>query len=94
MEGSKAEKYKVMIVEDSSLIRGYLTRALQVDSDIEVCGVVENGQIAVDIVNECKPEIILLDIEMPVMDGITALPILRSRRPEAKIIMISTYLYG
>ncbi|MDA0782907.1 MAG: chemotaxis response regulator protein-glutamate methylesterase [Rickettsiales bacterium] len=90
MNDSGFTKYRVMIVEDSSLIRGYLIRALQNDPQIEICGVAENGRIAVDKVKLYNPEIILLDVEMPVMDGITALPLLVKACPEAKIIMIST----
>jgi len=82
--------YKVMIVEDSPLIRGYLQRTLLMDPDIDVCAVAENGQIALDIVKRSNPDIILLDVEMPVMDGLTALPQLIKESPSSAVIMVST----
>jgi chemotaxis response regulator CheB len=83
-------KYKVMLVDDSSLVRGYLQKLLQIDPQIEVCATAENGQIAIEKVKESNPDIILLDIEMPVMNGITAIPLLLNEKPDVKIIMVST----
>jgi two-component system chemotaxis response regulator CheB len=67
-----------------------MNKALAADSQIEVVGVAANGEMAIHMASQLKPDIIILDIEMPVMDGITALPQLRAISPSSKIIMAST----
>lgn len=79
-----------MLVDDSSVVRGFLTRILEGEDDTEIVASVINGQQAVDTVTRVKPDIIILDIEMPVMDGITAVPKLIEKMPGAKILMCST----
>ncbi len=81
---------RVMLVDDSAVIRGLITRALTADPYIEVIATASNGQMAVDMVALHKPDVIILDIEMPVMDGITALPRLLREWPQGKIIVAST----
>ena len=83
-------KIRVMLVDDSAVIRGFLTRMLESDDRIEVVCSVNNGEIAVNRVKQIKPDVIVLDIEMPVMDGLTALPLIQKEYPEAKILMCST----
>lgn len=82
--------YRVMVVDDSAIIRGLLTKALETDRDIEVVASVGNGKIAVDTLQRKSVDVIVLDIEMPVMDGLTALPLLLKIDPKVKIIMAST----
>ena len=62
----------VLIVDDSALIRRLLAKALEGQSDIKVVGMASNGQEAIDIASRGGIDVIVLDIEMPVMDGITA----------------------
>lgn len=83
-------RYTVMVCDDSAVIRGALTRALQSDPDIRVTATVPNGQQALATLERQDFDVIVLDIEMPVMDGLTALPKLLARRPDVKIIMAST----
>lgn len=82
--------YRVMVVDDSAVIRGLLTKALESDKDIEVVASVGNGKLAVDSLKKKSVDVIVLDIEMPVMDGLTALPLLLEVDPTVKIIMAST----
>jgi two-component system, chemotaxis family, protein-glutamate methylesterase/glutaminase len=84
-----ALKIKVMIVEDSAVIRGLLTRWLSAEADIEVVGCAINGEEGVRRAGELSPDIVLLDIEMPVMDGVTALPGILKAAPNARVIMAS-----
>jgi len=79
-----------MVVDDSAVIRGLLTRALESDPAITVISSVSNGDLAVKAIKRHDIEIVVLDIEMPVMDGMTALPLLLEARPEAQVIMAST----
>jgi two-component system chemotaxis response regulator CheB len=79
-----------MLVDDSAVIRGILARWISADSALSVVASVANGKIALDSVRVAKPDVIVLDIEMPEMDGLTALPALLKAAPHAKIIMAST----
>ena len=81
---------RVMVVDDSAVVRGLITRILQADPRIEVTASCSNGQMAVTQVSRKPVDIIILDIEMPVMDGLTALPKLLQADPKARIIMAST----
>ena len=80
----------MMVVDDSAVIRGFLTRALEGDDDIAVIESVSNGEQALKAIARSEVDIVVLDIEMPVMDGLTALPLLLKARPGVKVIMAST----
>lgn len=88
--GQNSNKIKVMLVDDSAVVRGFLSKILESADDAEVVGSAINGEQAVEMVNRIDPDIVILDIEMPVMDGITALPKILEVRPQAKILMCST----
>ncbi len=83
-------KIGVMLVDDSAVIRGLLAKTLESDKDIKVVSSVNNGQMAVNAVRRADPDVIILDIEMPVMDGITALPLLLTEKPGVKVLICST----
>ncbi|MGF1630221.1 MAG: chemotaxis response regulator protein-glutamate methylesterase [Kiloniellaceae bacterium] len=84
------DPFRVMVVDDSAVIRGLLTRSLEKDPMIKVIASVGNGEAAIKALDRHDVEVIILDIEMPVMDGLTALPKLLAARPGIKIIMAST----
>lgn len=90
MTNSLSGKIRVMLVDDSAVIRGFITKILESDPEIEVVASCQNGQAAVSAVARAQPDIIILDVEMPIMDGITAIPLLLENLPGAKIIMCST----
>lgn len=81
---------KVLVVDDSVVIRRLVSEALSEDSAIEVVGVAQNGSIALNKVAALKPDLITMDIEMPVMDGIEAVKHLRARGVRSPILMFST----
>lgn len=81
---------RVMVVDDSAVIRGLISRALEADPAIKVVHSASNGQMAVDIVQRSNVEVVVLDVEMPVMDGLTALPKLLAARPGLQVVMAST----
>ncbi len=87
---SSANPYRVMVVDDSAVIRGLLTRALEQDPTIEVVASVPNGQMALNQLPRQPIDVVVLDIEMPVMDGLTALPKLLQLKPGLQVIMAST----
>ncbi len=83
-------KISVVLVDDSSVIRGALSRILQTDANIEIIGSVANGLMAITIAKTKQPDIMILDVEMPVMDGLTAIPEILKESPNTKIIMCSS----
>ena len=81
---------RVMICDDSAVIRGAISRMLEADPGVQVVARVANGQMAVDELKRTQVDVLVLDIEMPVMDGLTALPLLLRADPGLKVIMAST----
>ena len=87
---SSATAVRVMICDDSAVIRGAIARILEADPEITVVARVANGQAAIEQVRAARVDVVVLDIEMPVMDGLTALPLLLKAEPGVRIIMAST----
>lgn len=85
-----ATPIRVMVVDDSAVIRGLLTRTLEADPEIAVIASVGNGQMAISAVGRQDTDVVILDIEMPVMDGLTALPKILAASPDTKVIVAST----
>lgn len=88
--GGAAEPYRIMLVDDSAVIRGLTARWLEADPAIKVVASVSGGELALSAVRRNQPDVVVLDIEMPGMDGITLLPKLLELDPGLKIIMFST----
>jgi len=83
-------KIKLLHVDDSAVIRGIVNRILAKDDDIEIIPAAANGELGVEAYKKHNPDMVLLDIEMPVMDGISALSEIMAYDPKAKVIMCST----
>jgi len=79
----------VLLVDDSAVIRGLMSQALEAYKEIDIVGRASNGEQAINLAKELLPDVIVLNIEMPVMDGLTALPELVKISPKSKIIMAS-----
>jgi two-component system chemotaxis response regulator CheB len=80
----------VLIVDDSAVVRGLISKMMPNDPNVTVIDTVANGLLAVKLVNKGDVHIVVLDIEMPVMDGLTALPQILAFDPEIKVIIAST----
>lgn len=87
---SSSKKIKIMIIDDSAVIRAVISRTIQLHPDMDVVGVAPNGEVAILRVKEWQPDVIILDIEMPIMDGLTALPLILKEKADAKVIICST----
>ena len=81
---------RVMLVDDSPIIRNMNARILGRSDEIEIVASVSNGALAVDEMDITDIDVIVLDIEMPVMDGLTAIPLLLEKNKKVKILMSST----
>lgn len=86
----RSGQYRVMIVDDSAIIRGMMTKWLSEEAAIKIVGTAGNGEMALASMARFDPEVIILDIEMPVMDGMTALPKFFEINPKVKVVMSST----
>lgn len=84
-----AEKIRVMIVDDVAETRENIRKLLQFESDVEVVGVARTGKEAIDRAGELKPDVILMDINMPDMDGISATEAIRRKLSWAQIVILS-----
>ncbi len=87
---SPSNPYRIMVVDDSAVIRGLISRAFGGINDLKVVATAANGEFAVTSLRRHPVDIIILDIEMPVMDGLTAIPLLKGVDPGVQIIMAST----
>lgn len=81
---------RVMVVDDSAVIRGLISRWINEDPNLTVVSSVSNGELAIKAIGREDIEVAILDIEMPVMDGMTALPLLLEASPGLQVIMAST----
>jgi two-component system chemotaxis response regulator CheB len=83
-------KIRVLVVDDAVVMRRMITEALSQDPEIEVVGVAANGKIALAKIPQVNPDLITMDVEMPEMDGVTAVRELRKTYPRMPVIMFST----
>jgi two-component system chemotaxis response regulator CheB len=87
---SLQQKIKVLVVDDSAFMRKVISDILSSDSNIEVVGTARNGKDGIEKAMLLKPHVITLDVEMPVLDGITALEEIFKLKPAPKVIMLSS----
>lgn len=82
---------KILLVDDQSIVREGLRSLLQAKPDLDVIGEAENGQIAVDQTLKLQPDVVLMDVRMPVMDGVAATQILHQQAPQIKVLVLTTF---
>ncbi|WP_417678349.1 protein-glutamate methylesterase/protein-glutamine glutaminase [Roseibium sp.] len=85
-----SDPIRVMVVDDAVVIRGLLTRWLDDAPGLTVVSSQRNGKLAVDDILKSNPDVVVLDIEMPEMDGMTALPLMLAKKRDLVVIMAST----
>ena len=82
---------RILIADDSPTVRAGLKLLLQYHEDWTVCGEAEDGEDAVKKAAELKPDVILLDISMPAMDGLSAAEIIRRDAPDSEILIVTHF---
>jgi DNA-binding NarL/FixJ family response regulator len=86
-----AKRDRVLVVDDAANLRELLTLLLETEDDFEVIGTASDGEQALSSAETLRPDVVLLDLAMPVMDGMQALPSLRKLLPEAIIVIFSGF---
>jgi DNA-binding NarL/FixJ family response regulator len=86
-----ARPIRVLCVDDHPLIRKGIASILDFESDMQLAGEAENGQQAVVLFRELRPDVVLMDIRMPELDGIAATQMIRQEFPDARIIALTSY---
>src|SRR5215470_10205082 len=84
------EPIRVMVVDDAIVVRGMMMRWVEAEPDMEIVGAMRGGREAVEQLERRKPDVVILDVTMPDMDGITALPMLLEKRRDLVVLMAST----
>lgn len=82
---------KVLIADDDALIRESLKLLLDMEEDIEVSGVASNGQEAFDICRKEMPDLVLMDIRMPIMDGVLGTKLIKNSFRDVKVVILTTF---
>lgn len=82
---------KIMIVDDQRLMREGLKTILELEQDFNVVQLAENGKDALDKITDVEPDVILMDIRMPIMDGVECTKIIKQKYPSVKVLILTTF---
>nr|WP_317269186.1 response regulator transcription factor [Arthrospira sp. PLM2.Bin9] len=82
---------RVLLVDDQGIIREGLRSLLEAKPDLEIVGEAENGKVAVELALKLKPDVVLMDVRMPIMDGVAAMRSLAEQQPEIKVLVLTTF---
>jgi DNA-binding NarL/FixJ family response regulator len=82
---------RILVVDDHAVIRNGLKKVLMVNRDLEAVGEATDGAEAVEMVCMCQPDVILMDLMMPEMDGITATREIRRTHPSAQVVVLTSF---
>ncbi len=88
---ASVDKIRVLIVDDSAFVRVMLSEIIARDPELELAGAAAGGRAALDQLSEIKPDVIVLDVEMPEMSGVETVSAIRARSPRLPVIMFSSY---
>jgi two-component system chemotaxis response regulator CheB len=86
----ESRRIRVMVVDDAVVVRGLLSRWVEAEPGLELVGSLRSGREAIDRLEQANPDVVILDVDMPDIDGITALPRLLEKKRDLVVIMAST----
>jgi NarL family two-component system response regulator LiaR len=90
-QGTAPDPIRVMIVDDHDMVRRGLVAFLKVEADLELVGEASNGQEALRVCEQTRPDVVLMDLVMPGMDGTAATRVLRDRWPHVQVIALTSF---
>jgi DNA-binding NarL/FixJ family response regulator len=90
-DGAAGRRIRVVIADDHPVVRGGLRGMFAAQPDLEVVGEAENGIEAVELAERRRPDVVLMDLRMPRMDGVAATERIRARLPETRVVVLTTY---
>ncbi|HON73655.1 MAG TPA: response regulator transcription factor [Dermatophilaceae bacterium] len=82
---------RLLLADDQALVRGALAALLDLEADLTVVGEAGSGEAAVALAEELSPDVVLMDVEMPGMDGIAATTLIRHTQPSVQVLMVTTF---
>jgi DNA-binding NarL/FixJ family response regulator len=91
MGGMQVKRLKVLLADDHRLMLAGIKRALEAADDIEIVGEAYSGSQVLPLVSRTNPDVVLLDLRMPEMDGLACLDLIRKRHPEVKVVVLSVF---
>jgi NarL family two-component system response regulator LiaR len=86
---SASNPIRVMIVDEHDMVRKGLTTVMRLNADLDLAGEARNGQEAIQLCEQLQPDVVLMDLMMPVMDGVTATGIICQRWPQVRVIALT-----
>ena len=86
-----SKSLRVLLCDDMQQVRLILRTEMSLEPDLEIVGEATNGAEAIELAHEAQPDVVILDLTMPVMDGLEALPRIRRAAPSARVIMLSAH---
>lgn len=84
---------RILVVDDVPAIRRSMGLLLEQEGDWTICGEAENGQVAINRVRELRPDVVILDLAMPVMNGLEAARVIKTIAPGTRILMFTLHTY-
>ena len=89
---SAPPRIRVLLVDDHAVVRRGLRGFLELLDDVEIVGEAENGRLAIDAARALQPDVVLMDLLMPVMDGVTATALLRDEQPAVQVVALTSFI--
>jgi HlyD family secretion protein len=94
VESNQPKEIKILLVDDQSFARRFVSKLIETANHLKIIGTADNGQEAIALVESLQPDVVLIDLEMPEMDGVTATEIIVKRFPGCKVLVLSSHEDG
>jgi two-component system chemotaxis response regulator CheY len=88
-EMNDSGKYRILIAEDNPVVREVLRGVMRHDDRLRIVGEAANGQLALELVESLKPDLVCLDVLMPGLDGLSALKTIKEKYPDMRVILVT-----